>query len=117
MSDLKKEKEEALVVAGEYCVKLQKGIITLLDELRTGRLFDTGVYMETILKGINWIFEVYNATKDMFDENTFDKDLVNKGVIELNDAINAGNDNAIADALENGILPFIKQFSEVTKSI
>lgn len=114
MQEQRAEMIEALDVANDYCTRLYKGVIALVDELRSGRLDDTEEYMKTVINGINWVFEVYNATKELIDEtcNIIDKDEVNKGAAELAKAIGDNDDNMIADKLQNVIAPFIVDFQK-----
>lgn len=119
MQDNRAEQIEALDVAKDYSVRLHKGIETLVGELRGGRLPDTEEYLNTVLKGINWVFEVYNATRELINENgtVIDKDKVNAESIKLNDALKAKDDVAVADSLEKGIAPFLLDLQKAVEAI
>lgn len=119
MQDNRTEQIEALNTAKDYCIRLYKGVNALADELRTGRLPDTEEYMKTVINGINWVFEVYNATKDLINENCdyIDKDKVNAGAVELGKAVADNDDEKAADKLENVIAPFILDFQKAVDKI
>ena len=119
MQDNRTEQIEALNTAKDYCIRLYKGVNALADELRTGRLPDTEEYMKTVINGINWVFEVYNATKDLINENCdyIDKDKVNAGAVELGKAVADNDDEKAADKLENVIAPFILDFQKVVDKV
>ncbi len=119
MQDNRAEQIEALNTAKDYCIRLYKGVNALADELRTGRLPDTEEYMKTVINGINWVFEVYNATKDLINENCdyIDKDKVNAGAVELGKAVADNDDEKVADKLENVIAPFILDFQKAVDKV
>lgn len=119
MQDNRTEQIEALNTARDYCIRLYKGVNALADELRTGRLPDTEEYMKTVINGINWVFEVYNATKDLINENCdyIDKDKVNAGAVELGKAVADNDDEKAADKLENVIAPFILDFQKAVDKV
>lgn len=119
MQDNRTEQIEALNTAKDYCTRLYKGVNALADELRTGRLPDTEEYMKTVINGINWVFEVYNATKDLINENCdyIDKDKVNAGAVELGKAVADNDDEKVADKLENVIAPFILDFQKAVDKV
>ena len=107
MQDNRAEQIEALNTAKDYCTRLYKGVNALADELRTGRLPDTEEYMKTVINGINWVFEVYNATKKLINENCdyIDKNKVNAGAVELGKAV-ADNDDEALTILEEFVNHF-----------
>lgn len=119
MQDNRTEQIEALNTAKDYCIRLYKGVNALADELRTGRLPDTEEYMKTVINGINWVFEVYNATKELINENCdyIDKDKVNAGAVELGKAVADNDDEKAADKLENVIAPFILDFQKAVDKV
>lgn len=119
MQDNRAEQIEALNTAKDYCTRLYKGVNALADELRTGRLPDTEEYMKTVINGINWVFEVYNATKDLINEDCdyIDKDKVNAGAVELGKAVADNDDEKVADKLENVIAPFILDFQKAVDKV
>lgn len=119
MEDLKKQQVEALEVAAEYCAKLSNGIENVVKELEGDKLPDTDKYLDSVVKGLNWIFEVYNGTKDLIEANNIDldKEDVNKAVLALNDAFKSGDDAKKAAALKGDILTFVKKMETVSSQI
>ena len=119
MVENREEKLEALKVAADYCKRLEKGIETLTKELRGEKLPDTGEYLKTVVNGLNWIIEVYNATSDLVNEkeNIIDKDTVNEQTTKLNTALKQNDDTLTADTLENGIVPFLKKLQNAAEQI
>lgn len=119
MIENRTEKIEALKVAQEYCKRLEKGMTTLIAELRGGRLPDTSEYLDTVIKGLNWVIEVYNATRDVINENEnmIDKDAVNEETVRLNMALKQNDDAAIAGIMESGIIPFVKNLQKAIEQI
>lgn len=111
MSELREQQMEALQVAGEYSNKLIVAMNKIIEELSGNRLPDTDEYMDSILKGLNWLFEVFNGTKDIINEKevVIDKDVVNVSVNLLNEGINEKDDEKKAEALK-GILQFVEVF-------
>lgn len=112
MEDLRTEQIEALKVAVPYIAKISKAIDNVCEEFTVERKEDTDAYFDSIMKGLNWIFEVYNATRDLINEDAqvVDKENVNNCVMELNAANNANDDAKRAEALA-GIKEFITLFA------
>ena len=117
MDDYRQQQEEALKVAHEYCAKLINGINNVTGELKGKRLLDTDAYLDEIVKGINWVIEIVNRTIDVInaDEVRIDKDAVNNAVKTLGEALSKKDDVLIADALNGGVLEFIKQVETATE--
>lgn len=119
MEELKKQQIEALEVASGYCKKLANGIENVVKELEGEKFPDTDQYVDSVLKGLNWTFEVFNGTKELIEENniTLHKEDVNHAVIELNEALK-NNDNAKkAQLLKGDILTFVKEMQMVSAKI
>ena len=119
MEDLRVQQIEALQVAVPYCKKIINAINNLIGELTEERKEDTDEYMNSILNGINWIFEVYNGTRDFINEDgvIVDKEEVNANVVKLNEANTNNDDDMRAEAFK-GIKEFIELFSaEAEKKI
>ena len=111
MDETRKQQLEALKVAGPYCGRIITALNKIIKEYSGNRLPDTDKYMESILNGLNWIFSVYNGTKDLINEKEMiiDKDIVNKSVQMLNKA-NQDNDDALRVEALKGILSFVEVF-------
>lgn len=115
MDDVRQQQIEALQVAHEYTIKLSKGIENVIGELSGNRLEDTDVYLDEIVKGINWTIEIINRTMDVINEEKMYivKEEVNQYVQALSEALSKKEDALIADAMKN-IHTFIKNVEEVT---
>jgi len=118
MEELKRQQEEALKVANEYCDKLIPGIEKVIIELTGEKFFDTDEYLKHIMDGINWIIGVFNGTKDLInaDSKVIEKEEINRSVLALNAAVNNNNDKEIASNLRE-ILVFVKKMKAVAKKI
>lgn len=111
MSELREQQIEALQVAGEYSSKIIVAINKIVEELSGNRLPDTDEYLDHILKGLNWLFEVFNGTKDLINEKevVIDKEEVNVSVKLMNEGIEEKDDAKKAEAFK-GILKFVETF-------
>lgn len=111
------EKLEAIKTASEYCAKLEIAIDEVSKELRSIRLDDTKEYLDNILNGINWTFQVYNAVKDILRETELgiDESKVNVASNMLSEGFRKNDDLLIADALTGGILEFVVKMKEAPK--
>lgn len=116
MDDYRQQQIEALQVVHEYSGKLIKGIENVVSELSGVRLPDTGAYLDEVLNGLNWVIEIVNRTLDVINEGEvrIEKEAVNVSVKALGDALSNKQDELIASALKDGILPFVKRVEEVT---
>lgn len=116
MDDYRQQQVEALQVVHEYSAKLINGINNVVTELEGNKLEDTDLYLEEVVKGINWVIEVVNRTMDVINEKEvlIDKASVNVAVQELGDALSKKEDALIANTLKGGILEFVVQVEKVT---
>lgn len=106
MSELMKEKMEALITMKAYLEKLIPGFQELGEELRTGRKVDTEEFMKTCIDGINWVIEVFNLTSDIISsEEEIDKEDLNQKIINFSEAIKSKDDIVIAGSIQNEIVP------------
>lgn len=113
MDDLRTQQIEALKVASDYSKKIIVALDNIIKEYTVERKEDTDDYLQHILKGLNWIFEVYNSTKELLKEDgsSINKDEVNQYVLELNEANQTNDDSKRAEALK-GILTFVEEFQK-----
>lgn len=116
MDDYRQQQIEALQVAHEYSAKLINGINNVVGELKGNRLLDTDQYLDEVIKGLNWLLEITNRTIDVINEDGIlvDKSVVNEAVNTLGAALTKKEDAAIADALETGILTYVKTLESAT---
>lgn len=115
MENLKKEQMEAVESLGSYNKKILNAIPTITQELRGGAKPDTKEFLDHILKGMAWEFHVINGCLSYFNEGEtlIDKEAVNDKVQEFNQVVESKDDRALADALENIMLPFFKELDTV----
>jgi hypothetical protein len=113
MEELRKQQLEALKEAAEYSGKIITAIGRITEELSGNRLPDTDEYLDNILKGLNWLISIFNATKDLINENgvVIDKNTVNVSVNLLNEGFSEKNDAKLVEALK-GILQFVESFKK-----
>ena len=118
MDELRTQQIEALQVAVPYCEKMIKAMNNIVDEFSGNRKEDTDAFMNSIISGLNWIFEVYNGTQDLVNEDSvIDKEKANQCVLMLNEA-NLDNDDLKRAEAFKGILLFVEQFkTEAEKRI
>lgn len=118
MSELRQQ-IEALKTVGEYCERLIKGIQNVVSELEENRQPDTDEYLKAVIQGVNWVFQVYNATKEVIEHEgaVIDKASVNTAVEMLNQAELNNDDAKRAEALKGGILTFVKEIKTAADKI
>lgn len=103
MSDMieeKKEKIEALETLLEFNGRILQNIPILTKELSGKRLDDTDVFLDDIVKAINWEIEVVNGTLDVINEGVvrLNKDAFNNKVLVLGEAVKSKDDSKMAEA-------------------
>ena len=118
MEDLRAQQIEALEVAVPYCEKISNAMNKIIVELEGDKLEDTDEYLNHILKGLNWIIEIYNGTKDLINEKeqVIEKEQINSAVLELNDAIKELNDKKKAEAIKC-IVTFVELFKSEAQRV
>lgn len=115
MEDIRKQQVEALEVGVEYVQKLIPAIKEILPELCGEEKEDTMDFLGQIIDGINFVIEIVNATMPMINEK---EEILNKEGIEekvqiLSKALQTRDNAKTAQALEEGILPFVDIFYQV----
>lgn len=115
MDDIRKQQLEALEVGVEYIQKLVPAVKEILPELRGEEKEDTMDFLGQIIDGINFVIEIANATMPLINEK---EEILNKEGIEekvqiLSRALQARDNVKTAQALEEGILPFVDIFYQV----
>lgn len=115
MEDLRAEQIEAVEALDSYNNKMINTIPTIVDELRGNAKPDTKEFLMQILNGMNWEIQVINGCLSYFneEETLIDKEAINEKVLEFNKVVEGKDDVALADALENVMLPILKQLKEV----
>lgn len=118
MSNERKEKIEALETLYEFNGRIKQNIPIIIKELTAERLEDTDVFLNDILKAINWEIQVVNCTLDVINDEKerIDKDAFNQKIIALNDAVVAKDDKKIAEAFGK-LLPVVEELGIAVKEV
>lgn len=110
---------EAYKMVLDYITKVKNGIETVCKELNGNRQPDTDAYLRKVIEGINWIIEVYNASKEFLADNGFsiDKEGVNAICIEFSKAYKEKNDAKMSEVLSGALLTFITSFENIAAKV
>lgn len=118
MENVKEQQMEALRAMIDYNKKLVPALEEVVEELRGKQKEDTADYLDYILKGVNWVIQIVNGTKELLNEKKeVNKDEMNQIISSLNQAVAEKNNIAVAETIENGILPFILNVSNIASGI
>lgn len=117
--ELKQQQIEALKLLYDYNKRLLDAVPKLAGELREGRRPDTEEYQNKIIEGLNWEISVLNVTLPLINENEeqLSKEQLNLHIRTLETALASGEDEQIANAMENEILPVAEQIDEVVSEV
>ena len=99
MDDYRQQQMDVLKEAVPYSEKLIGAIEKVSDELAGVPFPETHDAVNVIIEGLNWLFEVYNGTKDIIEAGAVDEAEANSGVKELSEAVKADDDVAVSKAL------------------
>ena len=115
MEDIRRQQTEALQIGIEYVQKLIPATQEILPELRGGEKEDTMDFLNQIIDGINFVIEIVNATLPLINEKDeiLNKDGIEEKVQQLNAGLQARDYIKVAQALEEGMLPFMDIFYQV----
>lgn len=118
MENKREEQIEALETLLEFNSGLVKNMSIIVKELSGDRLDDTDIFLQDIIKAINWEIQVVNGTMDLINENEIriDKDEFNKKVMVLNDAVLSKSDSKMADAFKE-LIPIFENLGAVAKEV
>ena len=110
MDDYRQQQMDVLKEAVPYSEKLIGAIEKVSDELAGVPFPETHDAVNVIIEGLNWLFEVYNGTKDII-AGAVDEAEANSGVKELSEAVKADDDVAVSKALVR-LSTFVKQLHD-----
>lgn len=118
MIENRAEQKEALETLLEFNERLLKNMRIVSKELSGARLDDTDVFLEDILKAINWEIQVLNGTMDLLNENeeNIDKEAFNQAIVGLNAAVEAKDDEKMAASFET-VIPLFEKLGEAAKRV
>lgn len=119
MENFREQQVDALKAMFDYNLKLVPALEEVVLELRGAQKEDTKDYLNYILKGVNWVIQVINGTKDLINEKEkiVEKEKMNEIIANLNNSIKEENNIEVANIIETGILPFINSISKTVKEI
>lgn len=117
MEDVRQQQIEAVAEMAEYNKKLVKAVREIIVELKGEDMPDTEDFLKQIVEGINWEIQVVNGTLDYIneDEDLLDKEQFNQAVINHNEAINAKDNEKLAESFEVNILPYLLKLQDITE--
>lgn len=117
MEEIRQEQIEALKIAIDYIKKLTPVFGTLAEELRTERQEDTIDFLNQAIEGLNFVIEIFNATMPLLNEKEelFQKDVIEEKIQAMNTALKERDDQKTAEAIEDGIIPFLEIFAQISK--
>lgn len=117
MEDIKQEQIEALQFAVDYIKKLIPVFQTVAGELRNGKQEDTIDFLNQAIEGLNFVIEIFNVTAPLLNEKEelFQNDVIEEKVQAMNQALKEHDDLKTADAIEEGIIPFLDIFAQIAK--
>ncbi|MBR4759352.1 MAG: hypothetical protein IK078_04295 [Lachnospiraceae bacterium] len=115
MDEIKVQQYEALQDGADYALRLVPAIREILPELRGDEKDDTQDFKNQIFEGINYLVEVVNGTLPLINEKEviLNRDGIEEKMQQLINSVDSKDDAAVADALEQGILPFVEIFYQV----
>ena len=102
-----------------YSESLIPAVQEIIGELNGKRKEDTKKFLGEVVAGINWEIEVYNQCASLINEksNFVDKKAMIDSVKNLGVCIGKGEDNQIAECLEQDFLPFLNKLTLAAKMI
>ena len=87
MDDYRQQQIDVLKEAVPYSEKLIGAIEKVSEELSGVPFPETHDAVNVIIEGLNWLFEVYNGTKDIIEAGAVDEAEANSGVKELSEDV------------------------------
>ncbi len=115
MGELRELQYEALKDGADYALKLVPAIREILPELRGDMKDDTEDFKNQIFEGINYIVETVNGTMSLINEKEeiLNRDGIEEKMQQLIASVHENDNEKVAQALEEGILPFLEIFYQI----
>ena len=112
--DLRQQQIDALEMAVEYLDKLIPSMEQVISEIKGQMQEDTIDFLIQIIDGLNFMFETYNATKDLISSkgSVFNDEALEEVVNRLSDGFSKKDYVKIAMELETSIVPFLQGLRE-----
>ena len=115
----KEQQIEALTEMVSYEERLIPGLYAVITELTEERKDDTDEFLVTLINGMNWVFQIVNHTLDLLNEKEadLDKEKINDAITIFTKAKEEKNDEAIANAISEYLIPILQRVQESAKLV
>ena len=115
----KEQQIEALTEMVSYEERLIPGLYAVITELTEERKEDTDEFLVTLINGMNWVFQIVNHTLDLLNEKEadLDKEKINDAITIFTKAKEEKNDEAIANATSEYLIPILQRVQESAKLV
>ena len=115
----KDQQIEALTEMVSYEERLIPGLYAVITELTEERKEDTDEFLVTLINGMNWVFQIVNHTLDLLNEKEadLDKEKINDAITIFTKAKEEKNDEAIANAISEYLIPILQRVQESAKLV
>lgn len=115
----KEQQIEALTEMVSYEERLIPGLYAVITELTEERKEDTDEFLVTLINGMNWVFQIVNHTLDLLNEKeaNLDKEKINDAITIFTKAKEEKNDEAIANAISEYLIPILQRVQESAKLV
>ena len=115
----KEQQIEALTEMVSYEERLIPGLYAVITELTEERKEDTDEFFVTLINGMNWVFQIVNHTLDLLNEKEadLDKEKINDAITIFAKAKEEKNDEAIANAISEYLIPILQRVQESAKLV
>ncbi|MBQ2275493.1 MAG: molecular chaperone [Lachnospiraceae bacterium] len=115
----KEQQIEALTEMVSYEERLIPGLYAVITELTEERKEDTDEFLVTLINGMNWVFQIVNHTLDLLNEKEadLDKEKINDAITIFTKAKEEKNDEAIANAISEYLIPILQRVQESAKLV
>lgn len=110
--------KETMQMVDDYLPRLLPVMEGMIEEFRGNLQEDSYEYLNMAIDGLNWIIEVYNATKDIInaEEAVIDSAWMDEKMKAFGSAVVDKKDGEVAALLEEAVVPFLKKMQEVAKA-
>lgn len=117
MENSRDEQLEALQVLADFQDKFIGNVEILIEELKNKRKDDTDKLLKSVTDAVNWEVGVLNGTLSFINEKEerLDKKEINSAITVFAEALQIQNDEKIAEALENNLLPMLRKVKDAVE--
>lgn len=109
------EQKEAMQEAASYLDRLIPVAEELLAEFQGDIKEDSYEYLKLVVEGLNWVIELYNATRDIIneEEEQIDTEAMDRATKKFSAAVTAHDDAVVAEEMNQSVIPFLKKMKEI----